>query len=58
MQLILTRWMRLAVHSLVTGNLKSFLVLGLLPQVESLSVSNLFLVHSVVLRNTKTNQMN
>jgi hypothetical protein len=50
MQLILNRWVKLVHHSLATGNLKSFLVLGLLPQVESLSVSNLFLIRSVVLR--------
>ena len=53
LQLILNRWMKPEVHqSLATGNLKSFLVLGLLPLVESLSVSNLFSVRSVV------NQMN
>ena len=50
MQLILNRWVKLEVHSLSTRNLKSFLVLGLLPLVESLSVSNLFWVRSVVLR--------
>jgi hypothetical protein len=49
-QLILTRWEKMELHSLATGNLKSFLVLGLLPQVESLSVSNLFLFRSVILR--------
>ena len=43
--------MKWEVHFLATGNLKLFLVLGLWPQVESLSVSNLFLVRSVVLRN-------
>ena len=50
MQLILNRWVKLEVHSLATRNLKYFLVLGLLPQVESLSVSNLFLFRSVILR--------
>ncbi len=34
--------MKLEVHSLSTRNFKSFLVPGLLPQAESLSVSNLF----------------
>ena len=51
LQLILNRLMKLEVHSLVTGNLKSFLVLGLLPQVE-------FLVRSVVLRHIQINYMN
>ena len=53
-QLILNRRVKLEVHSLATGNLKSFLVLELWPQVESLSVSNLFLIRSVVLRNDKS----
>ena len=50
LQLILTRWVKMEIYSIATRNLKSFLVLGLLPQVESLSVSNLFSVRSVVLR--------
>ncbi len=50
LKLILNRWVKFEVHhSLPKGNLKSFLVLGLLPQVESLSVSNLFSVRSVVI---------
>jgi hypothetical protein len=48
LQLILNWWVKLEVHSLATGNLKSFLVLGLLPQVE-------FLVRSVVLRHIQIN---
>ena len=50
LQLILNRWVKLEIHSLATGNLTSFLVLELLPLVESLLVSNLVLVRSVVLR--------
>ena len=50
--------MKLEVHFLATGNLKSFPVLGLWPQVESLSVSNLFSVRSVVLCKIRTNQLN
>jgi hypothetical protein len=50
LKLILTRWEKMELHSLATGNLKLFPVLGLWPQVESLSVSNLFSVRSVVLR--------
>jgi hypothetical protein len=48
MQLILNRWVKLEVHSIATGNLKSFLVLGLLPPVE-------FLVRSIVLCKIYTN---
>jgi hypothetical protein len=47
-QLILNRWVKLEVHSLSTGNLKFFLVLGLLPPVE-------FLVRSIVLCKIYTN---
>ena len=54
-QLILNRRVKLEVHFLATGNLKSFPVLGLWPQVESLSVSNLFSVRSVLLRHTQIN---
>ena len=49
LQMILSRWVKLEVQSLATGNLKSFLVLELLSLVESLLVSNLVLFHSVVL---------
>ena len=50
LQLILNRRVKREVHFLATGNLLSFLVLGLWSLVESLSVSNPVSVRSVVLR--------
>jgi hypothetical protein len=57
LQLILNRWVKLEIHSLATGNLTSFLVLELWPLVESLSMSNLVVIRSVVLRKG-INQLN